>query len=155
MHSVRKHFFQEIVQWSETEQGRPWDVSREKQVFQDTRIRIAGCYDGYPRRATFGTVEEPDASPGQIMWPGVTLQFSTLSNRTYLRILGNFNSSTFPDWTTLIYGTLFRLPWTHCVDISTRTHLKGVHAKRSLFGSFCQLQFVCYDMGGTHVSSRG
>lgn len=76
------------MKWSETEQGRPWDVTREKQVFEEIRIRVAGSHDGYPRRATFGEVSDATASPGQIMVPGVTLNFYTLSNRTYIRILG-------------------------------------------------------------------
>ena len=76
------------MEWSETEQGRPWDVSREKKVFEELRIRTAGCFDGYPRRATFGVVSDASASPGQIMWPGVSIHFRTLSNRTLVRIFG-------------------------------------------------------------------
>ena len=60
-------------------------------MFEETRIRVAGSHDGYPRRATFGVVQEPQASPGQIMWPGVTVHFSQLSNRTYIRTLGKFH----------------------------------------------------------------
>ena len=80
--------FKEIVAWSEADQGRPWDVTREKAIFEEVRIRVAGSHDGYPRRATFGEVKDASASPGQIMLPGVTLNFTTLSNRTYVRILG-------------------------------------------------------------------
>ena len=57
-------------------------------MFEEIRIRVAGSHDGYPRRATFGEVKDASASPGQIMLPGVTLNFTTLSNRTYVRVLG-------------------------------------------------------------------
>ena len=59
-------------------------------MFEELRIRTAGCYDGYPRRATFGEVADASASPGQILWPGVSIHFRSLSNRTLVRIYGEY-----------------------------------------------------------------
>ena len=80
--------FQKIIIWAEKEQGRGWDDAKEKAVFVDKRFRVSGDHNGLTRQATFDCVEDPEASPGQVMLPAVQVNFSALSNRTYIRVLG-------------------------------------------------------------------
>ena len=57
-------------------------------MFQPQRMRVSGDHDGYTRVATFDHANDATASPGQIMVPATKVNFSNLTNRTYIRILG-------------------------------------------------------------------
>ena len=83
-----KILFKRIIIWAETESGRQWNSEREKEVFEPVRVRTAGHHDSYTRTVTIASYPDAACSPGLIMIPAVRIRFTSLSNRTMIRILG-------------------------------------------------------------------
>ena len=59
-------------------------------MFEPVRIRIAAHHDTYSRTATVASYEDPECSPGMFLIPAVRVRFSSLTNQTLIRILGEW-----------------------------------------------------------------
>ena len=142
--------------WAEKEQGHRWDDDREKEVFEEIRVRISGDHDSYPRRCTFSKVSEVEASPGQIMLPGVRVNFSKLSGRTYIRVLGKTGFSSLLKIASIQISDsncLFRLPQHDIAHIATNAKCARIYTIRELSGTFRPIQYVRYDLDRENAAS--